>query len=196
MTGIYCIETDWWNNPRRQSTVEPVLSILKTHLKIPYVHRDVSTDGELSFHLREWSSKAYAKFPYLYLALHGNNGTICSRREKNGRYYKVELTLDWLASVLKNRCDGRVIMIASCSTMDIHGAYKRKFLEATGARAVLGYAVDVDWLDATTFELALFSTLPMKRRPRIDSIIGSVKKVRSMHKGMAKQLQFSGYRYA
>lgn len=194
MTGIYCIETDWWRNPRRPSSVEPILSILRTDRRIPYVHRDVSTDQELAFHLHEWSSKAYAAYPYLYLAVHGVRGKIVARQKKNVRYDTVELGLDWLAQVLESRCDGRVIMFASCSTMGEHGARLRKFLRRTHARAVLGYEESVDWIEATTFELALFSTLPMQRRPRINSVVSSIKKVRSLHGGMAKRLKFRGYR--
>ncbi len=190
MTGIYCIEGSWLRNPRRQLSVEPVLSILRSGSKIPYVHRDVSTDGELAFHLHEWSSKAYASYPYLYLAVHGNHGKISSRRLKNVRYDKVELGLDWLAGVLEDRCDGRVIMFASCSTLRIHGAHLTKFHEVTGVRAVLGYKDDVEWLDAAAFELALFSMLPRQRRLKSASILKSIREVRTRHKETTKRLQF------
>jgi hypothetical protein len=195
--GIYCIENDWWNNPKRKSTVEPILRVLWDHNKVPYVRRDVSTDSELEFHLREWASSAFDGYPFLYLALHGSEGEIGIRKKRkveNIRYHFDKVDLAWLQNVLANKCSGRIIMFASCSTLGVHGRRLQTFLKKTGAKAVLGYEDEVDWLEATTFELALLSKIPRRKRIHLRALTNAVALLRKHHRGLSKHLKFRSYR--
>lgn len=191
--GIFCIENDWWNTPRRQSSVEPILKVLSDHDKVRYVRRDVSTDGELEFHLRQWASSAYRAYPFLYLALHGSKGKLQVRKKtkpSNVRYHFSDVDLPWLEQVLENKCQGRVIMFASCETLSVHGRRLGSFIKRTGAKAVLGYEVDVDWLEATTFELALMANLPRSKDIHLRALKNRLTRVNSHHRGLAKRLRF------
>lgn len=190
MSGIYCIEGDWWGDWRRQSTVVPVLDLLKVHERRPFIRRDVSTDSEFEFHLREWSAKRYVHFPYLYIALHGEEGAISIRQKKKVRYDHGTVDLEWLEDKLADRCGGRVLMFASCSTMAAHGNRLKSFVRKIGARAALGYRSEVDWTQAATFELALFSMLPMHKRPHTASLKAAIRKLKAVQPVLTKKLGF------
>ena len=40
--------------------------------------------------------------------------------------------------------------------MNVHGSRLNKFLKTTGALAICGYKIDVDWMYSAAFEIMLF----------------------------------------
>ena len=192
--GIYCIENDWWEDPKRQSTVEPILQMFRAHSKVDYIRRDVATDIELEFYLRQWSGSKYSKYPILYLALHGHTGELQVKEKKKVRYDSRSLTLDELEKILEGKCQGKVIMFSSCSTLGIHGNRLNTFVRKTKAKAVLGYKEKVDWLESLIFELALFSEITKRKKFHARSLRNGVGRVKSLHKGLAKKLKFRFFR--
>jgi len=150
--GIFCLEGIWDNDLRKRSTVEPILLLLKQRLGIPYIHRDCATVHEFEFYLSKFIQATYRKYPILYLAFHGKEGSIMF----NGRE---SYSLDEMSDSLKGKCKKTVIIIGSCSTMDIRKQHLKSFLSNTGALAVCGYRNDVDWMRSTAFELLLLSEL-------------------------------------
>lgn len=156
--GIFCLEGDWWNNLKRPTSVEPVLSLLRQWepYYVPYIHRDVVSSETLFCFLDKWTQKRYADYPILYLAFHGTPGMIYvgDRRRKNG-----SLTLDQLAEYLEGRCRKKIIFLAACGSLKMHGNMLNRFLERTGALTVCGYTEQVPWLKANAFELLVFGAM-------------------------------------
>jgi len=148
MKGIFCLEGLWDPDLRVGSTVRPLLELLRLNEQISYVHRECATIEEFEFYVTKWVQKRYDPYPILYLASHGKENGIQLGQD----FYLI----DDLAELLASKCSDRVIMFSSCSTMGISLRHLRQFLEKTGALAVCGYRVDVDWMRSTAFELLLF----------------------------------------
>jgi len=156
--GVFCLEGDWWYSLKRTSSVEPILELLRQWdpFFVPFIHRNVATAETLEYYLKKWAQKKHADYPILYLAFHGNPGTIYigdMRRRKSA------VTLSEIADWLEGRCKGRIIYFGTCATMDLHGHHLNRFLGQTGALAVCGYTDEVDWLRATAFELLVFAAM-------------------------------------
>lgn len=149
--GIFCIEGLWENNLRQKSTVQPILDLLHLNEKIPYIYRDSATIEELEFYLKKWTQQAYKRYPILYLAFHGEENEIAPGR---GNY-----SIDYLREVIKGKCENKIIIFASCSTVSIDKRRLKTFLKDTNALAICGYKNDVDWMISTAFELLLLSTM-------------------------------------
>ncbi|KPJ60892.1 MAG: hypothetical protein AMJ46_04140 [Latescibacteria bacterium DG_63] len=149
--GIFCMEGLWNPDLRAGSTVRPLLEMLRLNEEIDYIHREYATREELEFYLLKWIQKKYDAYPILYLASHGKEGGIQLGKE----LYSVEA----LADLMAGKCVNRLIMFSSCSTMNISTQQLELVLEKSGALAVCGYRVDVDWLRSTAFELLLLSKM-------------------------------------
>lgn len=149
--GIFCLEGLWNLDLRDTSTVRPLLELLRLNENVPYIHREFGTRDEFEYYIDKWPQKRYAAYPILYLAGHGQESGIRIGRE----HYPI----DEIAERLRGRCENRVILFASCSTLAMDTRSLKKSLKATGALAVCGYKVDVSWMQATSFELLLLSQL-------------------------------------
>jgi len=149
--GIFCLEGLWNLDLRDTSTVRPLLELLRLNENVPYIHREYGTREEFEYYVGKWPQKRYAHYPILYLAGHGAASGIQVGRKV--------VPLDEVSERLKGRCEGRVIMFASCSTLSVDARPLKRFLKATGALAVCGYKVDVSWMQATSFELLLLAKM-------------------------------------
>ena len=83
------------------------------------------------------------------MAFHGEQESLCL---SDGTISLTELSSDEL---LGGSCSNRIIVLGSCSTMNIDKRKLKTFLKRTGALAVCGYRTDVNWVDSTAFELLL-----------------------------------------
>ncbi len=156
--GIFCLESDWWGQITRKTSVEPILGLLGqwAPYHVPYVHRDVATRAEFEYDIKKWTQRGADKYPILYLALHGSPGHVYfgdHRRAEN------VVTITQLGEMLAGKCNKRIIHFGSCDTLDVHGGSINAFLRKSGALAVCGYRGDVDWLESAAFELIVFSGL-------------------------------------
>ena len=149
--GIFCLEGLWDPDLRVMSTVRPLLELLRLNEGVDYIHREFATAEEFELYLGKWTQKRYEAYPVLYLASHGLEEGIQIAEE---RY-----SLDRMAELLEGRCENRVILFASCSTLNIEARSLRRFLSRTGALAACGYRVDVGWMRATAFELLLLARM-------------------------------------
>ena len=145
--GVFCIEGNWVRDLRTPQTVRPVLNLLFYNAGIPYILRDCATRPELEFYLGQWVLAKYRAYPILYLASHGERFGILL---DEGNF-----TLDDIAERLAGRCTNRIILIASCSTLNVDLRHIKRFLRITGALALGGYRTDVPWMRSTAFELLL-----------------------------------------
>lgn len=147
MKNVFCLEGLWDDNLKLNSTIEPVLQLLTNQQIIKYIHKDCATRQELEFYLDKWSKKKYADYPILYLAFHGEANIL--------QLQGTNISLDELAELLQNKCESRIIIFGSCSTLNIDKRYIKKFLKITGALAVCGYKTDIDWVKSTVNDLLL-----------------------------------------
>lgn len=149
--GIFCLEGEWDTDLRSRDSVEPLLQLLE-HLKVAKtIHRDVATYAELEYYLHKWTQAGYKDFPILYLAAHGEEGLLRLGRES--------VTMEQLGLLLKDRCRGRVIYFGSCLTLNRTDDELTAFVKQVGAKALVGYYREIDWLESASFELLLLDRL-------------------------------------
>ena len=150
--GVFCLEGDWDGNLKSRKSIQPVLQLLEQagYPSIPSIRRDIGTIPELEHYLKKWCLKRYQNYPILFLAFHGSPGTLYMGDSST------YVDLDWLEERLAGACQGRIIHLGSCQTMNVHGSRLNKFLTTTGAVAVCGYKIDVYWMYSAAFEIMLF----------------------------------------
>lgn len=148
--GVFCLEGFWYGDHRDSSTVKPVLDLLNSHTKLPYVYHRCSTVEEFNFSLSRWRLQSFHnKYPLLWLAFHGEPGKILIGKD--------EITITQLADILEDKCIGSIIYFGSCSTMKWDKRSIQTFMEKTQTVAMLGYKRDVEWLPSASFEIQLLS---------------------------------------
>lgn len=125
-------------------------------LQVPYLRRDAVTLEEFYHYLKKWCQGGLRRYPVLYLGFHGEQGKLIvgERRGEKGK-----VSLDELEKCLEGKAAGRVIHFGSCSTLDLHGKRLNRFLERTGAAALMGYRGDIQWVTSMAFELLLLGML-------------------------------------
>lgn len=177
--GVFCLETDWYSNLRKPTTVRPILEMLEKleGYHVPHIYRPVGTLQEFEFCLSKWTQKAHDAYPILYLAFHGHENQIIvgDKRRRDSR-----VSLEDLGEMLKGKCRRRIILFGACSTLNTSKQNIQHFLSTTRATAVFGYKSDVDWIPAAMFELQILSAMqefPMTRSG-----------ARDMHKLIVKTL--------
>jgi hypothetical protein len=158
---IYCLEGLWNDyNLNDKSSVTPLLEFLSKSNSCNYIHHDCATKDELEFFLKKWAQKSISnKFPILYLACHGEQERIFLNR-------KDFVTLNEIATILEDKCYGKVFYFGSCSTLKIDKRKIQSFLTKTNAIAAIGYQVDVDWMKSSACDLLVFEAL---QDDRLDS---------------------------
>ena len=152
MKGIFCLEGLWESDLKKPSTVLPLLEFLKQNADIPYIYRDCGTQAEFEFYLKKFPQAQYRGYPILYLAFHGEPGQIVLGGKD--RY-----SIEDIGEYLNGQCKSQIVLIGSCSVMDIDKRKLKKFLKETEALAVLGYSNDVPFLRSSAFEMLLLSEL-------------------------------------
>ncbi|MBI2432548.1 MAG: hypothetical protein HYV26_06735 [Candidatus Hydrogenedentes bacterium] len=156
--GVFCLETDWYSNLRKPTTVKPILELLEKldGYEVPHIYRPIGTVEEFDFCLQKWTQKAHDAYPILYLAFHGYANLIYvgDKRRRESR-----VTLPELGKMLEGKCRKRIILFGSCSTLNTSRLKIQRFLATTGATAVFGYKSDVDWIPAAMFEMQVLSAM-------------------------------------
>jgi hypothetical protein len=184
--GIFCLEGDWDIDLRKHYSVEPVLRLLKDAEGVSFIHRRLGTIPELEYYLKKWTLKRYAHYPILWLSFHGDPEVIWMTKSLDVRK---SLTLEQLAEILAGKCEGRIIHLGSCATMQTHGARINTFVRETGAMAVCGYSEYVDWTISTAFEIILFSRMQWRAFSRRGALY-MLRDLQDAAPGLAKQLGF------
>lgn len=159
--GVFCLEGEWEPDLRKQASVLPVLELLERLGVLKSIHRHVATLGELEHYVSRWSQARYNDYRVLYLACHGDKGTLYISKGN-------EITLDQLADQLGDVAVGCYLYFGSCLTL-FDERQARMFARSTGAAGVLGYRKEVDWIEGAAFEVILLSYLAEhadgRRRP-------------------------------
>jgi hypothetical protein len=186
--GIYCLEIgEWFGSLKERNTVEPVLELLwQSPLKVPYIHRDIATRGELIFYLRKWTQHRHSDYPILYLAFHGSAGKIWIAKE-NGR--KIPCSIDDVFAELKGSCHKRLIHFGACAVLGIHGNRIKRSLRQSGAVAISGYARPIGWVESTVLDQLFLSELQSNAFTRT-GIQAANRRTRDAARGLYDKLEF------
>lgn len=163
-TKIFCLEGEWHSNDlRNQSTVETYLRFLKETFGIEYLFRKVNSRESFFKYLEQlgrYSKGRYKDYSIIYFAFHGD---------------KKELFLDGTDSVEINELTkikhtplkSRIIHFGSCRTLKMSFADLEEFWEDSKANAVSGFSKNIDFMEASLFDIAYLyklSTMPQKGR--------------------------------
>nr|WP_155917877.1 DUF6642 family protein [Marmoricola sp. URHB0036] len=132
-------------------SVRPLLDLLHQLGIAEFIHRDVATVDEFEYFVGKWQQKRYAAYNVLYLAMHGEAGSISLGRD--------EVTLAELQERMRGACRGKVIYFGTCLTLKGDVKRLQEFARVTGARAVVGYRRTVPWLETAAFEVLLLERL-------------------------------------
>lgn len=151
LPGIFCLEGEWDGDLRARRSVEPLLELLEKLSIAKTIRRDVATREEFAYYLKKWGQARYADYPVLYIATHGEPGEFDLGKDR--------VSLEELADMLGTAAKGRVIYFGTCLTLAQYDEDLTTFVKRTGAKAVVGYATEVDWLEAAAFELLLLERL-------------------------------------
>jgi uncharacterized protein YecE (DUF72 family) len=177
--GVFCLEGAWERRLDDRTSVLPSLDLLERRGHIRYIHRDVGTEEELYHYLAKWSQRGYGSYGVLYFAFHGVKGGI-----KVGRG---TVPLSDLAEKLQGTAAGRVVYFGSCSVMRDRDAVA-DFQKESGAKAVVGYRKDVDWVESAAFDLMLLASLTGPER-----IDARINRVRARYPDLSETLGFESF---
>ena len=151
MGSIYCLEGEWDQPVKDSQSVLPILDLLKRLDYLDYVHRHVLTKRDLKHQLRKVLKTAASTFPVIYIACHGSEEGLDLGLD--------DITLSELATMMEGRLVDRVLHLGACSAMQRDDVDLRELARRTGARAVVGYEADVDWLESASFDLLVLGRL-------------------------------------
>ncbi len=148
--GILCLEGDWDEGLKRTHSLIPVLELVKSQWKIPYIHRTASTRDEFRAVVKEWLKSKYNNYPILYLGFHGKPGNLLIGGEL------IPIT-DLVEFYGKGK--GRIVHIGACETLSAKPKELSVFLKKTRFAAICGFKHDVDWLHACALEIMILDGL-------------------------------------
>lgn len=149
--GVFCLEGEWDDDLHDRTSVLPVLELLERLGQIKAIHRNVATRGELKHYLAKWVDGGYDDYWVLYLATHGDKGTLVWSAHE-------DTTLDHLADILGEGAKDAYVYLGSCRTL-LDSAAAQDFVERTKVAALMGYRKDVDWIEGAALEVILLSSL-------------------------------------
>ena len=149
--GIFCLEGEWEDRLTDKLSVRPGLDMLMTMRGDRLIHRNAATAHEFEHYFSKWSSHRYNAFPLAYMAFHGRRGKVALGGD--------DLSLADIAAMVERPLTDRVLYFGSCETLGATDAQLSDFLATTGARAVVGYARQVDWSEAAAFDFTLLPAL-------------------------------------
>jgi hypothetical protein len=156
---IVCLETNWGDHNVRlfqHRSVRPFLEVLGAQFDPPLAiaHRFVDSLAQLSFYTARpdgllWRDPEGFDAPVFYLSFHGAPGALRSAAEQIGAGALCAAFEGW------GRQYSNLIYFGACSVFAgrTGKAFARRFLEASGTRAVIGYRTDVDWVESMVTDM-------------------------------------------
>ena len=156
--GIICLETEWSFNKKKLKddfTSEPLLKFLKSYYNIDYIYRRVATCSELSYYLKEFSKKTFAKYGIFYFSFHGEKNCIILEGEKD----EASVNLNKLAEISSAAFDDKIVHFSSCRTLIGSEEPIKQFKHITNAKIVSGYRKFVDPMRSAIHDVAYFDEL-------------------------------------
>ena len=156
--GVFSFEGDWETRLDDKKSVLPLLDTLQRVEGMRFIHRRIGTVPELDHYLKKWLQRGYDHYSIGQFGFHGAPGGIWIGEEW--------LSLEDLAEKIDGRADRRVVFFDSCKTLKVRDTRIKKFLSDTGAKAVIGYTKDVEWIASAAFELMIFEAFCYRTQMR------------------------------
>ncbi|OXR39744.1 hypothetical protein B7C42_08183 [Nocardia cerradoensis] len=175
--GVLCLEGDWEDSLESRLSIESALRLLERAGEIRLVHRDVGTYAELEHYVDRWLNGELKGYSFAYFGLHGTPNTLFVGAR--------EVPLAEFASLVAGRCAGKILYFASCKVLASSDETLMAFCKQTGARAIVGYTRDVDWVEAAAFELLMVSDLA-----NASNMKSAYYRLRKGHPELTKKLGF------
>lgn len=174
---IFCLEGHWEKDLRDMSSIHAALIFLQNNCDIKHIYKSCATRATLEYYLGFWKQKKYSAYSILYLAFHGEPGTI--------RIGKEYISLEELGDMLEGKCEDKIIHFGSCQTLNTDRRNIVSFLERTGALCVCGFRTEIDFMESSVFDMLLIQKLQeYKDISKVD------RDIRRYYKTLVKKLDF------
>jgi hypothetical protein len=177
--NIFCLEGDWEDDMRKKTSILPGLEMLHSISDVEFIYKTCGTEEELLYRVKDfvrYRKSKYKHYNILYLATHGNKGTM---------YYEDSLNvLDFFKDNFnEGDFEDKIIHFGSCATMQMSEEDWIEFKNFTGAKIISGYLKNVDFLESTLFDILYFRTLQYRKaiKPLNDALF---KEYEGMYKGV------------
>jgi hypothetical protein len=149
---LVCLESYWNHELFKTLSVkaffEPLAELIRPRLQL--AHRFVESERGLAYYTRHphgllWQLPESWDTPIYYLAFHGEPGAVKSVLDRIGADTLLEAFRGYGNAGYRN-----LVYFAACNVLSGPEGEKfaRDFLEASGCRAVIGYATNVDWMES------------------------------------------------
>ncbi|MBK5214780.1 MAG: hypothetical protein JJE55_14095 [Flavobacteriaceae bacterium] len=155
--NILAIEGEWTNRLTDKETIKSSLTFLEEIYGIQYIFRKVNTFNSLVDYLDQGTKASYKNYGIIVLAFHGSNEGI--------RLEGKDISLENLAMECDGILEDKLVHFSSCAIFkDIEDI--KFFKKITGAKKVMGYSENVDFLESTLFDIALLQKLNAFSHPK------------------------------
>jgi len=148
--NIFAIEGEWTNRLTDKETIKSSLTFLEEIYGIKHIFRKVNTFSSLLDYLHQGTKPSYKNYGIIVLAFHGSNKGI----ELEGQ----DISLTELANKCEGVLEDKLIHFSSCAILKDDDDIKY-FKKVTGAKKMMGYSRNIDFLESTLFDIALLQKL-------------------------------------
>jgi hypothetical protein len=177
---LVCLESYWDEEVFNGPSVRPFLEALRPLLNPPLQvgHRFVEGKRGLSYYTKYpsgllWGSPETFDSPIYYMAFHRSPGSVHSVLDQIGPEQLCTAFSDF------GRCGYDVIVyFGACSVFRGREGQKfaQEFMRASGCKAILGYATDIDWMDSLIADILFLhrfysDTSPWKNLEKIQKSV-------------------------
>ncbi len=146
---VACLESFWTYAVENRLSMAPVLELLGKKNGTRSVLLTCNTMDELKFNLD--IVRHMPGYRILILGFHGYPG---------GIYLPdLEITIESLATFMGKGFRDWVIFFDSCRTINVDRDRITDFISATGAKMVIGYKREVEWLEGAAIDLLILNWL-------------------------------------
>jgi hypothetical protein len=176
MRRIFAIEALWFDNS--PLSVRGLLDIVQHAVEVPVTYYQADTIDQLRSTLDRY---AWMICPgdILYIATHGNPGLLKFHASQE------RITLEELAEIMGRRFAGTAIFLSGCDVMKIEQERIQTFLRRTGARTVMGYTTEVNWVLGGALDMIVLQLMQYFKRLR-----WAWKKMKLWHRDMVRGTGF------
>jgi hypothetical protein len=146
---LVCLESYWNDRMFQTTSVRGFFEAMAplVHPPLTVAHRFVESEGGLEHYIKRggvmWRQKELFDAPIIYLAFHGVPGALKSVLGRIESERLCEAFAGYGKGGYRN-----LVYFAACNVLrgEKGRRFARRFLKATGVRAVVGYTTTVDWM--------------------------------------------------
>ena len=154
LKNIVCLETVWDEDLENRLSVLPILDLTARATSAKFVYLTCNTKAELKHNLGLLCRRK--SYGILVLAFHGDPGKIELAEH-------VFVSLESLATMMRQRFAAWVVHFASCGTMKIDDERLARFVRETKVAMVTGFTQELDWTEGAVMDLLLLRGLQYYR---------------------------------